>query len=121
MGEIAAGMMPRRKVQLARLFYAGERFLFIKELKQMAEKQINGRVLLKHDSEVNWAKATNFIPKAGEAIIYDPDETHTEPRIKIGDGVNVVGNLPFFVPYLTNDEIDEICGSAILEGSEVSY
>lgn len=87
----------------------------------MAEKQINGRILLKHDSEANWAKATNFIPKAGEAIIYDPDETHTEPRIKIGDGVNVVGNLPFFVPYLTNDEIDEICGSAILEGSEVSY
>lgn len=33
MGETAAEMMPRRKVQLARLFYAGERFLFIKELK----------------------------------------------------------------------------------------
>lgn len=77
----------------------------------MAEKQYNGRIIQKHDSETNWNKATNFIPKAGEIIIYDADKTHTEPRIKIGDGANVVGNLPFFVPYLTNDEIDEICGA----------
>lgn len=76
----------------------------------MAEKQFNGRIIQKHDSETNWNKATNFIPKAGEIIIYDTDETHTESRIKIGDGTNIVGNLPFFVPYLTNDEIDEICG-----------
>lgn len=85
----------------------------------MAEKQFNGRIIQKHDSETNWNKATNFIPKAGEIIIYDTDETHTEPRIKIGDGTNAVGNLPFFVPYLTNDEIDEICGATIYAASEV--
>lgn len=87
----------------------------------MAEKQFNGRIIQKHDSETNWNKATNFIPKAGEIIIYDTDETHTEPRIKIGDGTNVVGNLPFFVPYLTNDEIDEICGATIYTASEMTY
>lgn len=85
----------------------------------MAEKQFNGRIIQKHDSGANWEKATNFIPKAGEIIIYDTDETHTEPRIKIGDGTNIVGNLPFFVPYLTNDEIDEICGATIYAASEV--
>lgn len=87
----------------------------------MAEKQFNGRIIQKHDSETNWNKATNFIPKVGEIIIYDTDETHTEPRIKIGDGTNVVGNLPFFVPYLTNDEIDEICGATIYTASEMTY
>ena len=61
----------------------------------MAEKQINGRITQKHDSEANWGKATNFIPKAGEIIIYDADETHHYCRIKIGDGSTLINNLPF--------------------------
>ena len=68
----------------------------------MAEKQINGRILLKHDSEANWGKATNFIPKAGEIIIYDADETHHYCRIKIGDGSTLINNLPFS----TEEEIE---------------
>ena len=61
----------------------------------MAEKQFNGRIIQKHDSEANWEKATNFIPKAGEIIIYDTDETHYYCRIKIGDGSTLINNLPF--------------------------
>lgn len=61
----------------------------------MAEKQFNGRIIQKHDSEANWEKATNFIPKAGEIIIYDTDETHHYCRIKIGDGSTLINNLPF--------------------------
>ena len=29
------------------------------------EKNINARVILKHDTEANWNSATNFIPKKG--------------------------------------------------------
>ena len=68
----------------------------------MAEKQINGRIIQKHDSEANWEKATNFIPKAGEIIIYDTDETHYYCRIKIGDGSTLINNLPFS----TEEEIE---------------
>ena len=68
----------------------------------MAEKQINGRIIQKHDSEANWKKATNFIPKAGEIIIYDTDETHHYCRIKIGDGSTLINNLPFS----TEEEIE---------------
>lgn len=68
----------------------------------MAEKQINGRIIQKHDSEANWKKATNFIPKAGEIIIYDTDETHNYCRIKIGDGSTLINNLPFS----TEEEIE---------------
>ena len=38
------------------------------------EKNTNARIQHKHDIEENWRKATNFIPKAGELIIYDIDE-----------------------------------------------
>lgn len=59
------------------------------------EKNIQSRIQHKHDTEANWLKATNFIPKAGELIIYDVDAAHTEPRLKIGNGTTNVNNLPF--------------------------
>ncbi len=60
------------------------------------EKTLKTRVVLKHDTEANWNKATTFVPKKGEVIIYDPDSTHTYSRQKIGDGVKTVVALPFF-------------------------
>lgn len=53
----------------------------------MAEKTLKTRIQHKHEPEANWLQATNFIPLAGELIIYDVDETHSKPRFKIGDGV----------------------------------
>ena len=55
----------------------------------------NIRIQNKHDVETNWERAVNFIPKVGELIVYDPDETHTYSRFKIGDGVTSVNSLPF--------------------------
>ena len=61
----------------------------------MAEKTLNTRIQQKHDIEANWLKAVNFIPKVGEVIVYDIDETHTTPRMKIGDGVKNINELEF--------------------------
>ena len=61
----------------------------------MSEKNISSRIIHKHDIENNWNKATNFIPKAGEIIVYDRDETYNYERFKIGDGVTTVTALPF--------------------------
>ena len=60
----------------------------------MAEA-IKTRIQLKNDTEENWNKATNFVPKQGELIIYSADESHPFSRIKIGDGETTVINLPF--------------------------
>ena len=59
------------------------------------EKNISSRIIHKHDIEANWNKAVNFIPKAGEIIIYDRDETYDYERFKIGDGETAVAVLPF--------------------------
>ena len=61
----------------------------------MAEKILNARIVHKHDTELNWSKATNFIPKQGEIIVYDIDTTYAYERMKIGDGKTVVSALPF--------------------------
>lgn len=57
------------------------------------------RILIKHDRASNWEKAINFIPLAGEIIIYDGvilnKEYIEQPRLKIGDGIHKVSELPF--------------------------
>lgn len=57
------------------------------------ERQINTRVQLKIDTTANWNKATSFIPKKGEPIIYK--DSGAAPKIKIGDGSTKVTSLPF--------------------------
>lgn len=87
----------------------------------MAEKTLNTRIQQKHDIEANWLKAVNFIPKVGEVIVYDIDETHTTPRMKIGDGVKSINELEFMGDFdpITNAEIDNICGTVLYAASEV--
>ena len=81
-------------------------------------KTINTRISQKHDFEVNWNKASGFIPNAGEIIIYDAEvdangneltgvrdssgnlpggrtEPITTARIKVGDGRRNVIALEF--------------------------
>ena len=69
----------------------------------MTEKNINARVIHKHDIEANWAKAEKFIPKKAEIIVYDPDENYEYPRFKIGDGVTLVNELPFTVEKIVEE------------------
>ena len=67
----------------------------------MAENTIKTRIQLKNDTEDNWDRAVNFIPKRGELIIYNAetgqniDEARRFPRFKVGDGTTTVPNLPF--------------------------
>jgi len=53
----------------------------------------------KIETSQNWEKAKNFIPKKNQIIIYEgikqDDQYIKPPRIKIGDGINTVSNLPF--------------------------
>lgn len=73
----------------------------------MAET-IKARIQLKCDTEANWNKSvlvseggvekttgTSFIPRKGEVIIYEADDTHPFSRLKVGDGVTNVVRLPF--------------------------
>lgn len=87
----------------------------------MAEtKTLNSRIVHKHDTEANWLKATTFIPKKGELIVYDADATHDYERIKMGDGETLVNNLPFIYEPVTEADIEEICGASIISGEEAS-
>lgn len=74
----------------------------------MSEKTIKSRVINKHDTAANWAKA-NFIPQQGEIIVYDKDSTYNYERFKIGDGVTNVNALPF----ADDTKVDKISGKGL--------
>jgi len=69
----------------------------------MNEKKFNARFIPKGDIEANWRKALGFIPHDKEIIVYKPDENNEKARLKIGDGVSGVNELPFFAPTSTPD------------------
>lgn len=75
----------------------------------MAEKTLNTRIQMKTDTEANWLKATNFIPKNGEIIIYATDATHSYQRVKVGDGTKKVNELPFINEAITENTINSTC------------
>lgn len=49
----------------------------------------------KNGSQADWDSLVNFVPKKGEIIIYNPDESHSYSRMKVGDGVHIPKDLPF--------------------------
>ena len=61
----------------------------------MAEKSLQARIQNKCDTTANWAKATNFVPKKGEIIVYSDGGGVGIPKMKVGDGATKVGSLKF--------------------------
>ena len=76
----------------------------------MSEKKFKSRIILKHDTESNWSKAS-FVPRAGEIVIYDIDSNYDYERLKIGDGSAQIGSLPFITDVdstALNSMIEEV-------------
>lgn len=61
----------------------------------MLENRLYTRIIQKHDTEERWLLTTDFIPNAGEVIIYDVDTNYNYVRMKVGDGIHNVNDLPF--------------------------
>lgn len=55
---------------------------------------------IKVDTEENWNKAVNYIPNIFTIIVYTYE--NNSPKVKIGDGITKVKDLPF----LNNKEVD---------------
>lgn len=80
----------------------------------MAEKELKGRFLQKTDSTENWEKAKNFRPYKGEIIVYQDGDTS---KFKVGDGKTLVGDLPFAVGEVGENENQ--VGKATETGGEI--
>ena len=60
--------------------------------------------MVKVDLAQNWAKATKYIPDIFTVIVYT-FEDGAPPKIKMGDGIHVVNELPFLVSKEVKDSV----------------
>lgn len=62
--------------------------------------------VIKTDSASNWEKAKNYIPDGGTILVYEYEGR--APRIKIGNGIDKVNDLPFLVtpPSVSQDVLE---------------
>ena len=58
---------------------------------------LNLRIISTHDTAQRWEKLTEFVPRAGEIIIYDSDDKVPYARFKVGDGKTLLKDLPFSI------------------------
>lgn len=78
---------------------------------------LNLRIIHTHDTESNWNLCTEFVPKAGELIVYDVDDHYDYVRFKIGDGINTINDLPFNIDT-TIEYLDAFRYVGVIEESE---
>lgn len=63
---------------------------------------LRSRILLRHDTVANWELQPDFVPEAGEVVIYDDYEIYSGeafPNFKVGDGIHKISVLPFVHAY----------------------
>ena len=63
---------------------------------------IKSNAVVKVDSEENWNKAVNYIPDTFTIIVYNYE--NKSPKVKIGDGIHKVSELPFLANRTVEEE-----------------
>lgn len=81
--------------------------------------KLNLRIINTHDTEEKWRVSGEFIPKAGEVIVYDVDENYTYERFKIGDGVTPIKDLPFTIDKVVEQIFNVTDNVVYLDGGRI--
>ena len=71
-------------------------------------------------TEAEWAGLPDFVPLKGETIIFSKDNRYNYARIKIGDGLTKLKDLPFFIESSINDFINNHLNSIIVDAGRVT-
>lgn len=89
---------------------------------------MKARVSQLHRTEAEWSKLPDFIPMAGEFVIFDPDRNHRYARLKIGDGKmqpdgTIAGtklkDLPFFIDSAIDDHVTKKRLDEVIDGGRI--
>ncbi len=82
---------------------------------------MKARVSQLHKTEAEWSLLRDFVPLQGELIIFGPDEHYNYSRLKIGNGVSKLNDLPFFIDYSINDFLENNFNKILDAGRITEY
>lgn len=72
-------------------------------------------------TEAEWAALHDFVPLAGEVIIFSPDKQYKYARAKVGDGKTKLRDLPFFIDSSIKDFMASHYGTVLDAGRVTDY
>lgn len=78
------------------------------------------RVSNLHKTEKEWLNHADFIPNAGELVIYDPDEATNFSRLKIGDGKTPLKDIDFLIASNIEDFIKKTKYSEFIDAGRIT-
>lgn len=78
--------------------------------------------IIMHKTAAEWALMSDYIPALGELIIFDIDNDYNYERIKIGNGVSLIEELPFTTNIHIQDTppVGASFGALWIDTSEIS-
>jgi hypothetical protein len=71
-------------------------------------------------TEAEWDNLFDFVPFKGEAIIFNPDKQYSYARVKIGDGLTKLKDLPFFIDSSIHDFINNHLNNLVIDAGRVT-
>ena len=80
---------------------------------------MKARVVNLAKTEAEWAKL-KFIPLMGELVVYTPDDSHVYSRIKLGDGVHYLHELPFLVESIASRILNDYSRDGCADGGRIT-
>jgi hypothetical protein len=81
---------------------------------------MKARISLLHKTEAEWNSYANFVPSAGEVIIYDPDDSNLVARLKIGDGIHTLAELEFTIEAIAKVLIENNAQEELLDAGRIT-
>lgn len=81
---------------------------------------MKARVSQLNKTEQEWKAFSEWVPLAGEIVVYNPDTVHKYARIKIGDGKRTLPDLEFTVLAAAEDLLVERQFSEVIDGGRIS-
>ena len=81
---------------------------------------MKARISQLHMTETAWQKYINWVPADGELVIYDPDETYTYARIKVGDGKRTLKDLDFFITSAIEEQLKQVRFEDSIDGGRIT-
>lgn len=80
---------------------------------------MKARISQLHNTEAAWQKYKNWVPEAGEIIIYDADADYEYARLKVGNGTTALNKLPFLIDAAIMAQVEDFKHQDVLDGGRI--
>ena len=81
---------------------------------------MKARISQLHNTEAEWLAYSTLVLEPGELAVYDPDDTYSYSRIKVGDGKRTLSELDFFIDSAVEELLKQIRFSDVIDGGRIT-